>query len=119
MMDHIYEICNWNEERGLTKYLPSLEYKMLDEEVEEYMEACITAEVVDQADAIADIIFVAVGSLYKLCEGDLSKVDDILLAVTAANNTKGGTTVGGKITKPVDFTGPEDMIIMLEITGLE
>lgn len=38
------------------------------------------------------------------------KVKDILLAVSAANNLKGSSKVGGKVTKPKDFKGPEEMI---------
>ncbi len=110
MMDHIHEICSWNEERELTGYYNKLEFAMLSEELDEYMEACLSGDVVDQADALADIIFVAVGSLYKLCKADMDKVDDILLTVTAANNLKGNGTKGGKITKPTDFVSPEASI---------
>ena len=105
------EVQDWNEVRDNLRYSPSLEYSMLDEELGEYMEAGITDDRVGQADALADILVVATGALYKLCEGDPYKFDDIMLAVTAANNTKSAEkNAEGKITKPDNFVGPESMI---------
>ena len=110
-IDFIEEVANWNEVRSNTGYVSSLEYAMLDEELEEFMEAGISGDKVGQADALADILVVAAGGLYKLCGGSVGKVQDILLAVTAANNTKSSQkNEYGKITKPDDFVGPEDMI---------
>ena len=64
----------------------------------------------NQADALADLAFVAIGSLYKLV-GDSDKVEDIFNAVIAANNTKSKEkNEDGKITKPSDFVGPEFLI---------
>ena len=109
--DIIEDIQTWNDDRGNYEYNNRLEYDMLQEEVDEYFEACMNEDTVDQADALADIIVVAVGSLYKLCGNDKIKFEDIMLAVTAANNTKGKEkNTEGKITKPKDFVGPEDMI---------
>ncbi len=110
-LDFIEEVANWNEVRNNTAYVSSLEYAMLDEELEEFMEAGITGDKVGQADALADILVVAAGGLYKLCGGNVGKVHDVLLAVTAANNTKSSEkNEYGKITKPDNFVGPEDMI---------
>ena len=110
-LDFIEEVANWNEVRSNTGYVSSLEYAMLDEELEEFMEAGITGNYVDQADALADILVVAAGGLWKLCGNDIDKVQDILLAVTAANNTKSSEKdINGKITKPANFVGPESMI---------
>jgi len=111
MNDFIEEVQQWNNDRGNYTYNNRLEYGMLQEELDEYFEACMKDDIVDQADALADILVVAVGSLYKLCGNDRVKFNDILLAVTAANNTKGKTkNAEGKITKPDNFVGPEDMI---------
>ena len=111
MNNFVEEVCRWNIERGNLTYSPSLEYSMLDEEVGEYKEAGITDDRIGQADALADTAVVAIGGLIKLCGGDIDKVEDILLAVTAANNTKSDTkNEAGKITKPEWFVGPEDMI---------
>lgn len=104
----IENICEWNETRGLTDgpIDVSLEYAMIKEEL---LELLIADTRVDVADALADIIFVAVGSLYKLTK-DVNKTKDILMVVQAANDTKTNDTLGGKITKPEGFVGPESLI---------
>jgi hypothetical protein len=109
--DFVDEVCMWNEERDNLVYLPALEYTMLAEELLEYKEAVYSNHRVDQADALADLAVVALGGLFKLCNGDLEDVHLILTAVTAANNTKSSTkNAEGKITKPANFVGPEGMI---------
>ena len=117
MFDFIQEVQEWNDVRGNYGYSVELEEAMLEEELNEYKEAVDNEDRVGQADALADILVVAVGSLYKLCGNDKIKMNDILLAVTAANNTKSSTkNSAGKITKPDNFVGPERMIakILLE-----
>ena len=109
--DFVDEVCMWNEERDNLLYIPDLEYKMLLEELMEYREAVLDINKIDQADALADIAVVALGGLFKLCDGDLEDVHLILTAVTAANNTKSSTkNAEGKITKPANFVGPEGII---------
>ena len=66
---------------------------------------------VEEADALADTIFVAVGGLYKLTGGSLVKTGKILSAVLEANEKKGKDKENGKITKPKDFVGPETYIM--------
>jgi predicted HAD superfamily Cof-like phosphohydrolase len=105
--DLVLEIAEWNEQRLNTEYNKKLEYRMLLEEVDEYLGA---KTYVDQADAIADIIFVAIGSMYKLT-GDVDMVYDIMNVVCAANNQKGkAKDADGKIKKPMGFVPPEEMI---------
>ena len=107
----VEEVQDWNEERDNLNYKPALEFAMLDEEVEEYMEASLADDLVGQADALADILVVATGSLYKLVGGDKYKFDDVMLAVTAANNCKSYIkNEQGKIIKNAGFVGPEIMI---------
>lgn len=88
------------------------EYKEKEQEISDYVvseEGQLEVKV-NRADALGDIIFVAVGSLYKLV-GDADKVEDILNAIIAANNTKSKEkNADGKITKPKDFVGPEGII---------
>jgi predicted HAD superfamily Cof-like phosphohydrolase len=109
--DFIQEVQEWNDVRGNYGYSVELEESMIVEEVLEYVRAIDDEDLVAQADALADILVVAVGSLYKLCGNDKIKMEDILLAVTAANNTKSSTkNKDGKITKPDNFVGPERQI---------
>ena len=61
-MNHIEEIQNWNDERDNNTYNRFLEGEMIEEELTEYAIACMEPRnIVDEADALADIIFVAVG----------------------------------------------------------
>lgn len=79
---------------------------MTEEETKELTMRCK----VEEADALADIIFVAVGSLYKLTGGSILRTMRILDEVIDANNSKGKDKKEGKITKPKDFVGPEKAI---------
>ena len=106
----VEEVQDWNETRDNLRYTSSLEYAMLDEELEEYMEAALIGDKVGQADALADLLVVATGALYKLCEGDKYKFDDVMLAVTAANNLKPEDKVNGKIIKGDKYIAPEPLI---------
>ncbi len=110
MNNWVEEVMMWNEDRDNLNYSPSLEYSMLDEELEEYMEAGITDDIVGQADALIDIIIVATGALYKLLDGNKQKFDDCMLTVTAANNLKPVDKVNGKIVKGDKYIAPEPMI---------
>ena len=109
-LDFVTEVAEWNINRDNLMYSPSLEYSMLDEELEEFMEGGITGDTINQAKELADIAVVAIGGLTKLCGGDLEKIQDILLAVTSCNNLKPTEKVDGKIIKGDKYVSPEDMI---------
>jgi len=110
----VQEVMMWNEERDNMDYSCVREGCLLQEEVEELGQAYRDEDIVGQADALADVLVVAVGGLYKLVGGDMYKFNDIMLSVTAANNTKSSTKdESGKITKPDDFVGPEVMIAQI------
>ena len=118
MVDRIIEnISTWNFVRGNVEFNENLEHDMLVEEVNEFRDAK-TPE--DTADALADIIFVAIGSLYKL-SGKASSVKGIMDEVIAANYRKGKKkNEAGKIIKPSNFVGPEKGIkkILQKTKGL-
>lgn len=104
-------IMMWNEERKNLTYSCIREGSMIEEELAELGTAYREEDLVGEADALADIIFVAVGSLYKLCQGDKNKFERIMEAVIYANNSKSSSkNEQGKITKPEDFVGPEEVI---------
>ena len=107
MFDVVREVVKWNTVRENTDYNKKLEYRMLLEEVDEYLGAKTK---VDQADALADTIFVAIGSLFKLT-GSEEKTAAILQIVCNANNQKGNKKdADGKIIKPMHFIHPEELI---------
>ena len=92
--------------KGLDPYAEETFTNMPDEDREDL----ILDIRVDEADALADIVFVAIGGLYKLTGCREDKVEDILKAVIEANNNKGKDTKDGKIVKPKGFVGPEEKI---------
>ncbi len=56
------DILDWNQTRNKLEFSYSLEYDMLKEEIQEYFTA---SALVDKLDAIADILFVGVGTVAK------------------------------------------------------
>jgi len=123
-MTPFQEIAEWNKERGLTNYSTKLEFRLLYEELMESIllknakslavdmtkniETQLDAIPVEQesdaiADALGDIIFVAVGSLYKLGYN----ADAVLRNIIIANNNKGDNKdKDGKIIKNKNFDHP-------------
>jgi len=118
MTDRIIQnISTWNFVRGNTEFESNLEYDMLVEELNEFRDSN-TME--NTAKELADIIFVAIGSLYKL-SGKASSVKGIMDEVIAANYRKGKKkNEAGKIIKPDNFVGPEEGIkkILQKTKGL-
>ena len=88
------------------KYCEEL-VSFLLEEVEEYMVATRTGHIVDTADALADIIYVALGTAYRMG----LPFEQIWNAVQSANMRKqrGVTARGNKVDaiKPPGWVGPE------------
>lgn len=103
----INDICTWNYVRNNTTYGSELEYRMLKEEVDEF---AVSRELPNTAKELADIIFVAVGSLYKLTGANHEKTEKILEEVIKANYAKGGERVEGKVVKGKDYVNPEGII---------
>ncbi len=101
----IQDICTWNYVRSNTRYDSDLEYSMLAEELEEF---AVSRNVTNTAKELADIIFVAVGSLYKLTGNNPQKVEDIIELVIKANHAKGTTKDrDGKVVKGKKYVNPE------------
>ncbi len=86
MTDRIIEqVATWNYVRGNTDFIASREYSMLNEELDEFYDS---DSIENRAKELADIVFVALGSLYKFT-GDANKVKDILSIVIEHNSNKG------------------------------
>ena len=95
--------------------LVSLEYcversRFLAEELDEFAIAAGEANIVGLADALADLVYVALGTAYKMG----LPFDDIWAAVHEANMRKvsGQTKRGNRVDamKPVGWVGPEAAI---------
>jgi hypothetical protein len=65
-MDPIEGIVQFNLDRGLTDFCPTAEYKMLFEELQEFLMAAAQDDTHEMVDALCDAIVVAVGGLNKL-----------------------------------------------------
>jgi phosphoribosyl-ATP pyrophosphohydrolase len=65
-MDPIEGIVQFNLDRGLTDFCPTAEYKMLFEELQEFLMAAAQDDTHEMVDALCDVIVVAVGGLSKL-----------------------------------------------------
>ena len=108
MTDNLIDrVSTWNYVRDNVGYDEDLEYDMLFEELEEYG---VARSDVDQLDALCDIVFVALGSMYKML-GTPAKVREAMDIVCNANDAKGTKkNDDGKIIKPKDFKGPEELL---------
>jgi len=108
MTDRIIEsIATWNFVRDNTEYNSDREWGMLDEELTEYE---MSKDVVNEAKELADIVFVAIGSLYKLT-GSAEKAKAVINAVINSNHAKGmDKDENGKVIKPKDYRCPEEDI---------
>ena len=62
----INKICNWNAARHKQEHDPILTTSLLIEEIEEFADASLQEDKVEQIDALVDIIYVAIGALWKL-----------------------------------------------------
>lgn len=104
----VEQICIWNYVRENHKYDKKLEAKMLSEELEEYLSS--EEGTANELKELADIIFVAIGSMYKIT-GNAPTVKSIIQAVINHNNGKGtAKDENGKIRKNKHLPPAEDII---------
>lgn len=107
--EQIEETIEWNRRRGNTPETLDydLEIAMLQEELDEFKQAVQDNDIVAMFDSLLDLDFVRIGTLSKLGISAYQQVDGYE-AVLSANKTKSTSkNAVGKITKPVDFVGPE------------
>lgn len=100
---------DWNKARGNTPTTLDLglEVDMLSEELQEFVDAKTD---VDRFDALLDLQFVLQGTLYKMGLTPQQVVSGYQ-HVLVANETKLGVkSSSGKISKPIDFVGPESKL---------
>jgi hypothetical protein len=84
IIEVLASIQEWNAARYDQVYNFELTSKLLKEEYDEYITAVNNNDIVDQADALADIIFVSVGALWKQGQCNISAlIDSLLIKVTS------------------------------------
>ena len=101
----IREIHEWNRIRDNLEYNRQHELDMLNEEFTEYAYA---TDIANEAKEIADIIFVAIGSLCKLVGP--KKAHAVIDTVIMHNQAKTGEKINGKVTKQGVSWKAEDRI---------
>ena len=62
----INRICKWNAARYAQEDAPDLLVNLLEEELDEYGVAYVDNVEVDQLDALVDIIYIAIGGMWKM-----------------------------------------------------
>jgi len=102
----------WNTSRGNTSDTLNyeLETAMLQEELDEFIEAVASNDPVAMFDALLDLDFVRVGTLGKmniLPDAQVEGYEAVLQANESKSSKKNHL---GKITKPADFVGPESQL---------
>lgn len=83
----IERVIQWNKARFDRKFNTDITYKLLNEEVLEFFIAAHDKDRVEMIDALGDILFVAIGALWKFgfCADE---IDQVLLAICDSNDTK-------------------------------
>ena len=105
-MDVFGRVGHWNSSRGLEDYDRNHEFMMMEEELTEYLFAPDTN---NELKELADIIFVAVGSLVKKT-GSVTTAETIFELVCNNNDQKGTKTKKGKVVKDTSLPGVEELI---------
>jgi predicted HAD superfamily Cof-like phosphohydrolase len=124
MKEFIGAVVQFNQEiLGISQRTPmgmleseeAITIKCLREELEELMHAMELCSVVDQVDAIIDLIYFAIGALYKIGLTE-QQIHDCCMAVHTANmlkkkgvNAKRETGAADAV-KPADWIAPEAAI---------
>ena len=110
--EQIQRTVKWNTDRGNTTDTLNLqlEVDMLQEELDEFKEAIAANDKVAMFDALLDLDFVRIGTLSKLGINPTMQVDGYEAVLVANESKSSKKNSAGKITKPVDFVGPESKL---------
>ena len=123
-MEFINAVINFNKEilgiqqriiRGMQETEQEITLKCLAEELAELKQAIDNASIVDQVDAIVDLVYFAFGALYKIGLTP-EQINACCMAVHSANmskkrgvNAKRATGAADAV-KPKGWVSPEDRI---------
>ena len=108
-MNFINRVVKWNNERYKQEPNGELTADLLFDEIVEYKDAIYGAEV-DQLDALVDIIYVAIGGMWKMGLTP-SQINLAIQIVCNSNDTKSvektDSNVKANIDKGIEFVAPE------------
>ncbi|GIV28303.1 MAG: hypothetical protein KatS3mg027_2117 [Bacteroidia bacterium] len=106
-----FNIKNNYSSQLLTKEEYELRYNLIKEENEEYLAACEKGDIVEIADAIGDILYIALGTLLR--HGLQHKIDAIFEEIHRSNMSKLGEDgkpiyrEDGKVLKGANYFKPD------------
>lgn len=84
-----FNIANNDSPQTLPKEEYELRYNLIKEENEEYLAACERGDIVEIADALGDILYIALGTLLK--HGLQNKIDEVFEEIHRSNMSKLGS----------------------------
>jgi predicted HAD superfamily Cof-like phosphohydrolase len=109
----IDRICKWNEARYSQHYNHKLTDQLLREELDELFEAYKAKDKVEMVDGLVDIIYVAVGALWKMGL-DAEAIHAAISIVCDSNDTKTVERVSSdtkaNLNKGNDFIPPTEAL---------
>jgi predicted HAD superfamily Cof-like phosphohydrolase len=103
----VCRIVAWNKQRYEQKHCEALTYRLLDEEVNEFL---LSGRAVDELDALVDIVYVAIGAMWKmgLNEQQIERAIHVVCDSNASKSvTKTDHTIKANMSKGPDFIEPE------------
>lgn len=125
MSSFVHDVCHFNQvvlgikQRNITPLSMSemaISKKCLQEEVDEFIDACKENDIVNQVDALVDLQYFAVGVMYKLGLTP-SQINECMRVVHEANmqkklgvNSKRGDGQAADAVKPEGWVPPEERI---------
>jgi len=107
----VFKIGNNNEPSFLTEKESDLRFNLLKEENEEYLEACKSANMVEIADALGDILYITFGTIMR--HGLQHKIQEVFDEIQQSNMSKldeNGNPIfreDGKILKSEKYFKPD------------
>lgn len=93
--EHLKKVENFHESFNIkNNYNPTLlskeeyelRYNLIKEENEEYLNACINGDMIEIADALGDLLYIALGTLLR--HGLQNKIDQIFEEIHNSNMSK-------------------------------
>lgn len=106
-----FNIVNNEQPTLLSKEEFLLRYNLIKEENEEYLNACEKGDIVEIADALGDILYIALGTLLR--HGLQHKIDEVFEEIHSSNMSKLGPDgkpiyrEDGKVLKGPNYFKPD------------
>lgn len=111
MISHfIARIVNWNKARYNQEHISDLTFKLISEELDEFVNS---TEEVDELDALIDIVYIAIGAMWKMGLST-GQIFDAIHIVCDSNDSKSVAKTSAHIKANIDkgpnFVKPESRL---------